>query len=177
MNQSELKSALESHGKYLRGEEGGARADLSGADLRWADLRWANLRGADLSGADLRWANLSGADLSWANLSGADLRWANLSGADLRGADLRGAGVLRIHADYEVTLYPGDPDPVLVYGCERHALSHWHREVETITRKHEGEKGEDHVARRVAEIRAILALCATVPQPVRAAPAGQEGKQ
>jgi len=193
MTPDELKAVLEAHAKYLRGEEGEARANLRGADLRGADLRnadlrdadlrgadlrganlrWANLRGADLRWADLRWANLRGADLRganlrWANLRGADLRNADLRDADLRGADLRWAGILRIHADYEVTLYPGDPEPVLAYGCERHGLSHWHREVETITRKHENAKGEEHVTRRVVEIRAILALCATVPQPIKA---------
>ena len=168
MTPDELKAVLEAHSKYLRGEEGGQKADLRGANLRWANLRWADLRGANLSEADLRWANLRGANLSEANLSEANLSEADLRGADLIGADLRGAGILRIHADYEVTLYPGGSEPVLAYGCERHALSHWDREVEAITRKHEEHKGEEHMARRVAEIRAILALCRTVPQPVRA---------
>ena len=71
MTQEELAKILELHKKWLNGEEGGERANLSGADLRWANL----------SGANLRWADLSGADLSDANLSGANLRWANLSGA------------------------------------------------------------------------------------------------
>ena len=102
----ELNKILELHRKFLDGDNGGKRADLSGADLRWADLGGANLRGADLSGANLsgadlrgadlsganlREANLNGANLIGANLSGAALLWANLSGADLRGADLRGA--------------------------------------------------------------------------------------
>ena len=111
MEASKLKEILEKHKMWLNDEEGGEKADLSGADLRWAnlsgadlreaDLYRANLSGADLSGADLRvadlkGANLSGADLRWANLrsadlSGADLYRANLSGADLRGADLRSA--------------------------------------------------------------------------------------
>ena len=49
----ELKEVVRKHGMWLRGEDGGERADLSGADLSWADLSGANLRGADLSGADL----------------------------------------------------------------------------------------------------------------------------
>ena len=77
-----IKGILEKHQKWLNGEAGGERADLSWANLSGADLSWANLRGADLS-----WANLSGADLSGANLSGADLSWANLRGADLSGAE------------------------------------------------------------------------------------------
>ena len=72
MDVNKLKDVLDKHLKWLRDEDGGERADLSGADLSWADLSRANLSGADLS-----WANLSGADLSWANLSGADLSRAN----------------------------------------------------------------------------------------------------
>ena len=86
-----IKGILEKHQKWLNGEAGGERANLSEADLSGANLSWANLRNADLSEADLRGANLSGADLSGANLSGADLSGANLSGADLRGTNLSGA--------------------------------------------------------------------------------------
>ena len=74
-----LNEILEKHLKWLNDENGGERADISGADISGANLRGANLRGADLYGANLRGADLSGADLSGANLSGADL-----SGADLR---------------------------------------------------------------------------------------------
>ena len=68
MNKEELKKILKLHGRWLRGEANGMRANLHGADLR----------GANLSGMDLCRANLSGADLCR-----ADLRGANLSGADL----------------------------------------------------------------------------------------------
>ncbi len=87
----ELKAVVEKHGKWLRGEEGGERADLRGADLQGAYLRGACLRGAYLQGAYLRVADLRGADLQGAYLQVADLRVADLRGADLRGADLRGA--------------------------------------------------------------------------------------
>jgi hypothetical protein len=43
MTTEEIKHTLGLHGKWLRGEDGGARADLIGADLIGA-----NLRGADL---------------------------------------------------------------------------------------------------------------------------------
>lgn len=66
MTQEELAKILELHKKWLNDEEGGERANLSGADLRWADLSRANLRWADLSGANLSGANLSSADLSGA---------------------------------------------------------------------------------------------------------------
>ena len=83
MTKEELDKVLESHKKWLDGDCGGKRADLSGADLSGADLRGANLRGADLRGVDLYGADLSGADLSGADLSGADLRGANLCDADI----------------------------------------------------------------------------------------------
>ena len=98
MINEELKKVIELHKKWLKGEENGVRANLSGADLRDANLSGAYLSGANLSGADLSGANLRGADLrgadlrcaylSGANLSGANLRDANLSGADLSGANL-----------------------------------------------------------------------------------------
>ena len=68
MKQEELQEILDAHKKWIKGEDGGVRANLRGADLRGADLRGAGLRGADLRGADLR-----GADLRGAGLRGADL--------------------------------------------------------------------------------------------------------
>jgi uncharacterized protein YjbI with pentapeptide repeats len=92
----QLPEIIASHGRWLRGESGGSRADLSWANLSGANLSWANLSGADLSRAnlsraDLSRANLSWANLSWANLSGAYLSGANLSGANLSWANLSGA--------------------------------------------------------------------------------------
>ena len=81
MTPNELKTILDSHVKWMASEEGGIRANLSGANLIDADLSGANLRGANLRGA-----NLSGANLSDANLRGANLIDANLSDANLRGA-------------------------------------------------------------------------------------------
>ena len=63
ITRDELDAILRKHKLWLADEDGGERANLSGA----------NLSGANLSGANLSWANLSCADLSWANLS-----WANL---------------------------------------------------------------------------------------------------
>ncbi len=98
---SELAEITENHGKWLRGEDGGERANLGYANLGYANLgyanlgganlRGANLRGADLRGADLGYANLGGANLGYANLRDANLRDANLRDANLRGANLRGA--------------------------------------------------------------------------------------
>ena len=68
MTIEKLKEILDKHTKWLRGADGGERANLSGANLSRANLSRANLYGADLSGA-----NLSGANLYGANLSGAGI--------------------------------------------------------------------------------------------------------
>ena len=89
----DIKLILEKHAKWIRGEDGGERADLCGADLRDADLCGANLCDADLRNADLCGADLCDADLCGANLCDADLCDANLRGADLCDADLCGANL------------------------------------------------------------------------------------
>ena len=99
ITQEKLNEIIESHGKWLRNEEGGEKADLIGANLGDANLIGANLRGANLGdanlgGADLGGANLRGANLRDANLRGADLGGANLIGANLGGADLGGADLI-----------------------------------------------------------------------------------
>jgi len=91
MTQDELMEIVKRHGQWLRYEDVGNRADLSGSDLSVANLSGANLSGANLSGANLYRANLSGANLTVANLSGANLYRANLSGANLTVANLSGA--------------------------------------------------------------------------------------
>ena len=100
MTKERLAEILAKHRAWLNDEDGGERADLSGADLRGASLSWDNLREANLSGADLRGANLSGAILSRANLSGASLSEANLSEAGLREANLSGAKGLLSAVNY-----------------------------------------------------------------------------
>ena len=49
MKKDELMSIFELHGKWLREEEGGERANLFGADLSRANLSGANLSGAKLA--------------------------------------------------------------------------------------------------------------------------------
>ena len=91
MEASKLKEILEKHKMWLNCEEGGEKANLSGADLRRVDLYKADLSGAHLREANLRIADLSRTNFRGADLSGASLSGANLSGADLRDANLRGA--------------------------------------------------------------------------------------
>lgn len=68
INQEELKEISKKHEMWLKGEEGGERANLSDANLSYADLI-----DVDLMGADLRNTDLSGVNLSGANLIDADL--------------------------------------------------------------------------------------------------------
>ena len=95
MNPEEIRKVLVAHKKWLEDEEGGERADLSGADLSDADLSGANLRRADLRYADLSDADLSSADLSDADLRDANLRRANLRRANMRRANMRRANLRR----------------------------------------------------------------------------------
>src|ERR1700676_5540941 len=80
-NGKRLSEILEQHAKFVRGDETGARAELSGADLSRVNfykvnLTYANFQGANLEGASLREAKLASADLSKAKLRRADLRKA-----------------------------------------------------------------------------------------------------
>ena len=63
ISDTELKATIYKHAKWVRGEDGGERADLYGADLCGADLYGADLRSADLCDANLCDANLRRADL------------------------------------------------------------------------------------------------------------------
>jgi len=125
ISEQELKQILDKHGKWLRSEDGGERANLRSADLRYADLRSANLRSvnlrsanlsfADLSSADLRYANLRSADLRYANISFADLRYADLSSADLSSVDgLRFPPLQVVNTKYLITIM----DDHVRWGCE-----------------------------------------------------------
>ena len=68
ISQEQLNAIVESHGKWLKNEQDGKRADLRDAYLRDAYLQDADLQGADLQGANLRDANLRDANLRDANL-------------------------------------------------------------------------------------------------------------
>ena len=97
MTRKELQEIIAAHGRWLKDEPGGNRADLRGADLYRANLYGADLGGANLYGADLGDANLGGA-----NLYGADLSGANLGGADLRGAKILQIGPIGSRNDYTI---------------------------------------------------------------------------
>ena len=93
INGVNLEEILDKHEKWVNGEEGGEKADLSDTDLRHVDLRGRNLRSVNLRSADLSYASLSYADLSYADLIDTDLfhvdlSCTNLSNANLNRADL-----------------------------------------------------------------------------------------
>ena len=128
ITQEKLKEIIASHGKWLRYENGGERANLGGADLR----------GAVLSGAVLRCAVLRCADLS-----GADLRDANLGGAVLSGADLNKTyyQIARVGSRNATTTYCVEDDNV-VCGCWNNykggTLEEFQKRVESVY----GEEGK-----------------------------------
>ena len=137
MNSNELKEVLDKHTLFLKGKDGGERANLRCADLRrakliGADLRHADLSDADLSDADLSDANLSGANLIGANLSGANSRRANLSGAnlryaELRYADLRGTNLFGSNLIiYQSGLWEAYiQEDMIRIGCQYHSVKSW----------------------------------------------------
>src|SRR5574343_545099 len=137
MNSNELKEVLDKHTLFLKGKDGGERAnlryaDLSGANLSDADLSGANLSDANLSGAHLRYANLRYADLRYANLrcanlrganlSGANLRYADLSGANLRGANLFGSNMIIYQSGLWQAYIQED---MIRIGCQYHSVKSW----------------------------------------------------
>ena len=163
ISKEQLQEIITSHGKWLRNEEGGQRADLRGADLCGVDLREADLRGADLCEADLRDADLRGADLSGADLSGADLRDAYLNSADLSSAylDKTYYQVVRIGSRKGTTTYCVDDNNVLC-GCwnsyKGGTLEEFKQRVEDVY----GENGKKPNAQYYAEYMAAVAFFETV---------------
>lgn len=133
-----LEEILRKHDLWVRGLDGGCRADLGGANLEDANLRGVNLRDANLRGADLEGAKLVGADLRDADLEGADL-----IGADLRDANLRGANLESANLDHTCvkTFCLGRHfgfyhEGYLQIGCEGHMIEHWLEHVERIGEKY-----------------------------------------
>lgn len=141
ITQEKLKEIIVSHGKWLRDEEGGERADLEGANLESADLRYANLKGANLKGVDLRDVDLRGADLK-----GAYLEDTYLGGAYLKGADLNKTyyQITRIGSRNATTTYCVEDDNV-VCGCWNDyrggTLEEFKKRVESVYGK-EGEMSD-----------------------------------
>ena len=120
MDTDELQSILVRHATWLRGEDGGVKADLRKASLIEADLG-----GADLRGADLRWADIHGANMCVAKLSGAIL-----GGADLREADLRGADLSEANGDQFAVFQIGKDQAIFAggyghIGCMRLTYQEW----------------------------------------------------
>ena len=128
ISEQELKDILDKHGKWLRNENGGERANLSFANLSSANLRYANLSFANLRYADLSSANLRSANLSSANLSSANLSSANLRSADLRYADLVLFQFQRHQAFYTL-------DGTLRIGCLVMPVTEWLIGFEEIGKK------------------------------------------
>jgi len=107
--EAELRKIIKEHGNWLR-DEGGKRADLTGADLSGAYLTGANLTGANLAGA-----YLAGADLTGADLAGANLTRANLTRADLAGANLTRARGITPERCTPLLMLLDQPGPIRAY--------------------------------------------------------------
>jgi hypothetical protein len=123
---SELADILMKHEMWLRGEQGGEQANLSGANLSGANLSGASLREAILSGANLWRANLS-----WANLIGANLIEANLSFANL--SEVRGVFSMQLSKHPIVVWFDRESNTHMVkVGCMEYSIEHWLKHSESI---------------------------------------------
>jgi hypothetical protein len=149
----ELQAILAKHKAWLNHEEGGERANLSGANLSGANLSCANLSCANLSGANLSCANLRCANLSDANLSGANLSDAYLSFNVFFGGS-HGAPVYQACRGFgsrnaTLTLLAlGEPEEwVFFTGCFRGSRA----ELEEAVAKKHGETREQENYRRAIE--------------------------
>lgn len=100
MNDKEVNKLLGKHQKWLRGKEGGSRADLHRVDLQWTDFRHADLRESDLHGANCYEADFYGANLSEANLRGTNFKRADLRYVDFSRARLQDANFSRANIDF-----------------------------------------------------------------------------
>lgn len=84
MKTDDLRAVLQKHGKWLRDEEGGERADLSGADLFGANLFRADLSGANLFRAenvnDVNWNELTAFYSIACPEEGAFIGWKTANG-------------------------------------------------------------------------------------------------
>jgi uncharacterized protein YjbI with pentapeptide repeats len=90
MRPEQLKSVIELHARYLKGQAGGRvanlqNADLAGCNLDTVDLRTMQASGVRFNDAIIRKANFSKSDLFGAHFERADMRRTNFIGADLRG--------------------------------------------------------------------------------------------
>ena len=104
-------------------------------------------------------------DLSGADLSGADLRGTDLRGTDLSGAKrvvwviAEGRVIAVTGTHYWAWSYPTADGRVLEYGCESRLLADWEANVAGLCAQH---VGVDRSPAYEREIRALLALCATL---------------
>ena len=84
-------AALKRHKRFLEGQLGGVRADLSDQTLSGLRLTDLDLRRAILKRTDFSGCTLAGADFRDSELKGADFRGAMVEAGKFDSADLRGS--------------------------------------------------------------------------------------
>jgi len=121
MDSKKLKEIIDTHGKWLRNEEGGECANLRYADLHSVDLHSVDLHSADLHSADLHSVDLHSVDLHSANLHSANLRYANLRYANLHSANLHSVDLHSANLRYANLRYANLHSANLRYANLRYA--------------------------------------------------------
>ena len=161
----QIAEIIESHGKWLRGEEGGKRADFSFKDCRGANFVDANCRGANFEGANCRGANCRGANFEGANCRGANFVGANLIGANFEGARIWSTNLSETNLDgrwvvvaqigsRKGTTYYDKVNDITRCGCFKGTLDEF---AEAVEREHSDHP--QYLAEYRATITYIKAIC------------------
>ena len=157
----QIAEIIESHGKWLRGEDGGERADFSfkdcrGANFEDANFEDANCRDANFVGANCRGANFEGANCRGANFEGAkELNNAQIWDTNLGGTTLDGRWVVvaQIGSRKGTTYYDKEND-IIRCGCFKGTLDEF---AEAVEREHSDHP--QYLAEYRAAITYIKAIC------------------
>lgn len=88
ISRGHLDFKIESHRKWLNGEDGGKRESFKGMDLSNIDLKGVNLSYADFTDCNLDFASFRGSNLRCVDFSNSSMRDANFDNSVLTGADL-----------------------------------------------------------------------------------------
>jgi uncharacterized protein YjbI with pentapeptide repeats len=102
MNQTEINEIVRKHRLWLKGREGGSRADFTGRNLCKVDFTGRDLRSAIFTDAILHGAVFTNSTLIGVNFTNAKLTDANLSCAILHYANFTNADLTNVNFSYSV---------------------------------------------------------------------------
>ena len=125
--EEDIGEKIRLHGLWIKGVDGGAKADLSHAYLNWRDLHGRDLSGSSLCYSNLRCSNFSGCDFSGCDFSNSSLGHSNFGLSNLTGATLfgtigNGREIKSMQLEGEPIAYTAE---IIQIGCENHKIEEW----------------------------------------------------